>query len=152
MGDYFRSAMGIAVSIIPLVVVSSKPVITYLFSAMIIVFLAFGLRTILRHLTRIEVWDEGITVNLPFRKQIGWSDISALKIKYFSTRKNKKNGWLQMTVGGAGQSISVDSKISGFRDILKQRHRSRRRQRVSLDEASTANMEALDQVLREGTV
>ncbi len=143
LGDYFRATLGIGISIVPLVVVTGKPVVTYAFSAMIVVFIGFGLRTVLRHRTEVEVTEEAIAVNLPSRKRIAWSDLGFLRIKYFSTRRNKKNGWLQMTLAGADQRISVDSKIDGFPDILERAKRAAAENGVELDETSVANMEAL---------
>ena len=143
LGDYFRAVLGIGISIVPLVLVTSKPIITYAFIAMIVVFIGFGLRTVMRHKTRIEVDDEAIAVNLPSRRRIVWSDLGFLRLKYFSTRRNRKGGWLQMTMIGAGQRITVDSKIAGFRDLLDRATRAAAENGVELDETSLANMEAI---------
>lgn len=148
IGDYFRAATGLVISIVPLYLIS-RPLVTYLFGAMVVVFFAFGLRTLLRQKTRIEVTEEGIAVNLPSRRQLSWRDLEHLRIKYFSTRRNKLNGWMQLSLVGGGQAIRVDSKVDGFRDILDRATRAAAANGVALDEVTAANMAALDRLGEE---
>ncbi len=146
LGDYSRAAMGIAISIVPVVIIEGKPIITFLFGAMIVVFVFFGLRTVRRHMTRIEVSDEGIAVNQPSRKGFAWNELDHLRVKFFSTHRKKKTGWFQVTLGGAGHRISIDSKLTGFRDLVDRATRVAATNGIELDETSAANLEAMDHV------
>ena len=146
LGDYFRAAMGIAISIVPLVIIDGKPIITVVFGVMIVVFAYFGLRTLRRHQTRIEVSDAGIAVNLPKRKGFAWDELDHLRVKFFSTHRKKKTGWFQVTLGGAGHRISVDSKLTGFRELVDRATQVAAANGVELDETSAANLEAMDHV------
>lgn len=146
LGDYSRAAMGIAISIVPVVIIEGKPIVTFLFGVMIVVFVFFGLRTVRRHMTRIEVSDEGIAVHQPSRKGFAWDELDHLRVKFFSTHRKKKTGWFQVTLGGAGHRISIDSKITGFRDLVDRAARVAAANGVELDETSAANLEAMDHV------
>lgn len=143
IGDYSRSVGGLAVSAIPFAVAPSTPLVTYLFGGMIAVFLVYALRTAARHFTRVEIGDEGIAANLPTARWIAWRDLELLRLRYYSSKRDRSRGWFQMVLAGAGQRIVIDSPITDFHSIVARSAAAASRNGVSLDEASAANVAAL---------
>ncbi|MDX9860057.1 MAG: hypothetical protein RBS99_03985 [Rhodospirillales bacterium] len=143
IGDYSRSAGGLAVSVIPLVVAPSTPLVTYLFSGMIAVFLVYALRTAIRHFTRIELSDEGIGATLPTARRIDWTDLEILRLRYYSSKRDRSRGWFQMVLAGAGRRIVIDSPITDFHSIVARAAAAANRNGMQLDDATSANVAAL---------
>lgn len=147
IGDYLRAGIGIGIGAVPLVFVSSKPLMNYILIAVICIFVAYGLRTVIKHLTRIEIDDEKIVVTLPFRRKIAWRDLSSLRLKYYSTKRSWLGGWLQMALRGEGQTIAIESTVSGFQEIVTRATSAAGANGVPLDDASAANLASMDKVL-----
>ncbi len=143
IGDYSRSAAGLAVSVVPFAVAPSRPLVTYLFGTMIAVFAVYALRTAARHFTRVEVDDDAISANLPSYRKIAWTTIEGLSLRFFPAKKDRSRGWFQMIVVGAGQRLSVDSTITDFHGIVAVAAAAAERNGIALDEATAANIAAL---------
>lgn len=143
IGDYARSAGGLAISMVPFAVAPSRPLVTYLFSAMIIAFAAYGVRTAMRHFTRIEIGDQGIGVNLPTPRGIAWTEVDTVRLRFFSTKRDRSRGWFQLVVGGAGRRIALDSSISDFHRVVARTAAAAEANGLSLDGATADNIAAL---------
>jgi len=150
IGDYSRSIGGLAVSVVPFVMAPSRPLVTYLFGAMITVFAIYALRTAARHFTRVEVDDEAISANLPSYRKIAWTALEGLTLRFFSAKKDRSRGWFQMTIVGAGQRIVVDSTITDFHGIIATVAAAATRNGIALDEATAANVAALTSASQPG--
>ncbi|MBC8158020.1 MAG: hypothetical protein H8E94_01670 [Alphaproteobacteria bacterium] len=140
LGDYIRAALGIAVSTVPLFVITARPLITYLFWVLITIFTVYGLRTLARHYTRIETSNDGIAETGIIRRKITWAELSKLRLKYFSTRRDKSNGWMQLEMTGNGSRIAITSTISDFSDILAMATEAAHANGIELDKASLTNI------------
>lgn len=117
-GDYIRGGIGVVVSGSLLVMAREIGVFHYILMGGVVLFGGFALRTWLRHQTSYELSEEGIWANGPLSKALRWSEITDIRLKYFSTRRDRREGWYQLTVRGAAGKISVDSDLEGFDAIL----------------------------------
>ena len=118
-GDYIRSGIGVVVCGALLVATQSFTIFHYLIVAGLLLFGGFAFRTWQRHQTEYELSDDGIWANGPFGKALRWSEIADIRLKYFSTRKDRKEGWFQLTIKSSAGKISVDSDLEGFDSILR---------------------------------
>jgi len=145
LGDYLRAGAGIVIAIIPLVFIPPQPMVVAIFSIAICIFVVYGVRTALRHRSRIEVDDEKIAVNAAKRKEIPWRDLNGLRLKYFSTRSkwSVSKGWFQLVLEGGGETIAVESSIDGFIEIAERAGQAAGQNGITLDDASAANMAAM---------
>jgi hypothetical protein len=145
IGDYLRAGAGIVIAIIPLVFVPPKPLVVAIFSIAICIFIGYGIRTVLRHRSRIEVDEEKIAVNAAKRREIPWCDLNGLRLKYFTTRSkwSMTKGWFQLVLQGGGQTIAVESSLEGFAEIAERAGHAAGQNGIALDEASAANMASL---------
>ncbi|MCG8509448.1 MAG: hypothetical protein MI741_09490 [Rhodospirillales bacterium] len=150
LGDYLRAAAGIAISIVPVAMVESANWVTYLFAALICLFVFYGGRTLMRHRTTILVSEDGIATNLPLRQGIAWKELSGIRLRFFATKRDRTKGWMQLTLKGPGCRISVDSTITGFRGIVTRATAAAGDNGISLDEKSVINMASLEGKFEEG--
>lgn len=142
-GDYVRAGLGLAATLGPLLFVPASPVMMWLLGGLAALFLAFGARTALRQLTVVRVDDAGITAIGPVGAAIAWGDLGRLALAYYSTRRDRTRGWMQLTLKGTGRGVRVDSTIDGFREIVAAAVRAAERNGVALSPATTGNLTAL---------
>lgn len=141
--DYLRSVLGLCVCAVPFVMGIDRPLITAIFAVLICLFLGYGARTGIRHFTRFEVDDEGIAVNLPMRRAFAWKDVDFLRLRYYSLRRDRKRGWLQVVIGAGGTHIAMESTVAGFRDVVDRAAAAVGRNGVALDDATANNLASL---------
>ncbi|HJQ55313.1 MAG TPA: hypothetical protein VJ890_00315 [Vineibacter sp.] len=148
--DYGRAAVGVAVCVMPMLLVAANN-FTYALAALGVLFLLFGIRTAMRHATQVVVDEEGITAQGPMGGHIAWSELRRLKLAYYATRRDRKGGWMQLTLAGAGRTLRLDSSLDGFDDIARQAARAGVRNQLEVSDATRANFAALDIALPSQT-
>jgi hypothetical protein len=107
------------------------------------VFAALGLRAALLLFTRFEVDVTGIAAIGPLNRSVSWRDLRMVKLAYYSTRRDRSNGWLQLTLVGDGRRVSVDSRLDGFRRLAVIAAEAACARNLRLDSATRGNFEAL---------
>lgn len=148
-GDYARASAGFAATMGPLLFVPASPVMMWVLGGLAALFLAFGARTALRQMTVVRVDDAGITAIGPLGASIAWDDLGRLALAYYSTRRDRTRGWMQLNVKGRGRSVRVDSSIDGFREIAAAAARVAERRGVALSPATIGNLAALGIAVRQ---
>jgi hypothetical protein len=141
--DYARAAVGVGVCVLPLLFVASNAV-TLILAALGALFLLFGARTALRHATEIVADDAGIAAQGPFGCRIAWDRLERLKLAYYATRRDRKGGWMHMTLAGGGCTLRLDSSLDGFGDIARLAARAGVANAIEISDATRANFAALD--------
>jgi hypothetical protein len=141
--DYMRAGSGLAVTVVPLLFTSPSSVMVYVLAGLAALFLAFGVRVVLKQLTRIEVTPAGVGAFGPLGGNIAWEDLRNVSIRYFSTRRDRSQGWMQLTIVGQQGRIRADSSISGFSDLARTALRQADRLGVAVSEGTRANAAAL---------
>ena len=121
-GDYFRTSIGLFLTAGPLIMLDVVDVLKVILFLLLIDFLIFGFRTIIRQATTVMLCDKGIRTEGRFASQkfILWHEMRYLKLKYFSTRRDQEAGWMQLRLGGNSGQLSLDSAIDGFDKIVAQ--------------------------------
>ncbi|MFQ5955359.1 MAG: hypothetical protein ACE5JZ_09885 [Kiloniellales bacterium] len=146
-GDYARAGAGMTVALGPLLFVTPGPVMIGLLGGLAALFLVFGLRTWRRHMTLVEVTEQGITTEaspLPApRVSIPWRRLSGLKLRYYSTQRNRAQGWLQMGLSARDRTLWLDSGLDGFETVARRAAGAALANRVSLGPTTVSNLDAL---------
>jgi hypothetical protein len=150
-GDYARAGAGLVATMGPLLFVPASPVMIWLLGGLAALFLAFGARTALRQITVVRLDDAGITAIGPMGATIAWDDLGRLALAYYSTRRDRSRGWMQLSVKGRGRGVRVDSTIDGFRDIAAAAAREAERKGLSLTPATIGNLAALGIEMHQAT-
>ena len=143
LADYGRAVAGMALTLGPLAVFNVVPVMVYILGALGALFLVFGLRTVLRHLTRVEVSSEEIRVEGPAGGAIRWRRLDAMSLRYYATRRDKTGGWMQLKIKGEGRAVTLDSTLVGFDDIVRRALRAAEDNGVELESRTLANLPGL---------
>ena len=142
-GDYGRAALGIALTWGPLAVVEPAVAVGYALGGLGALFAAFGLRTALRHASRIELSPEGIAIAGPLATRLPWDRITGLSLRYYSTQRDRRGGWMQLRLRRRGRALVVDSTIEGFVAIVRAAAEAAARNGVELGAATRTNLSAL---------
>jgi hypothetical protein len=148
VGDYLRAGAGLACTLVPLLAAGGQPVATVIFGGLAALFAVFAARTMIRQTTRIVLTDAGLerlaisTFGLG-RVTVRWERIADVKLRYFSTRRDRERGWMQLAVQSRDGRITVDSTLEGFDAIARRAAEAAAANGVALSGATIDNLAAL---------
>ena len=144
IGDYVRSAVGLAVGIGVLASMPSSVTIIIIFGALTALFLAFGFRTAKRQVLRVAVTDEEIRGAGFGTRALPWGRLDQLTLRYYGSRRERSRessgGFMQLTLKAAGATMTLESSLDGFEYIAWRATKAARENGVSLDSASAGNL------------
>ena len=143
LGDYARSSLGVLLSFAPLMVFSPNGLITVTLLLVGGLCAFFLLRTAERHRTIVSVDDDRIMVTGLMAKNMAWDEVKKLELSYYSVKRDRSGGWMQLTLKSESASVKVDSRLEGFLDIVKRAARVAREQNVKVNHVTRANLAAL---------
>lgn len=141
--DYFRSVAGLALTVGPL---AFLPVLTFVgwsLALAAIVFGVYALNTLVRHLSIIVLDEDGLSVRGPLGHRLAWADLSGMQLRYFSTRRDREKGWMQLNLKGTGRKLRIESTLAGFEDIVRRAAVAAAVAGLDLEAATLGNLEAL---------
>jgi len=141
--DYAGSAAGLIISSGLLGIAQPAAPVAWVLAAMDALFLVYFVRTACRQWTCIELDQAGIRASGPLGATIRWEDLRSLRLDYYSTRRDREGGWMQLRLEGAHGRIRIDSEVDGFAEIALGAAREAARRGLALDAASAANLEVL---------
>jgi len=144
LGDYLRSAAGLFVGLGVLLSVPPGPVVLTLFGAVALLFAVFGLRTLHRQFLRVAVTESEIACRGARLQVLPWSDLEDVRLRYFGSRRSKwrllGSGFMQLTLKGAGASMTFESSIEDFDWLAGRAAQALHAQGRRLDAASASNL------------
>jgi HAMP domain-containing protein len=142
--DYLRAAFGLALTAGPLLLLELATVVAALLAVLGVLFAWFAMRTVLRHLSRVELSGNAIALCGPIARRLAWDDLERLKLAYYAPRRSRDDGWMQLTLQGShGRPIQLDSTLAGFDQVLCRASRAASATALSMDAATHANLAAL---------
>jgi hypothetical protein len=126
IGDYLRSGLGIVLTLPPALAVPLGSVAQYVLAALVVLFATFGARTLIRQSSTVAIEPGGVTVSALRRTRLEWARLRSVKLNYYSTRGDRGEGWMQLTLKGTGGpdggTIRVDSSLDGFVEVARAGH------------------------------
>lgn len=143
VGDYIRAGIGFLLTAGPLLWVKPLSVMVYILGCLAILFAIFGIRTYLRQASRLELAAEGARFIGPFGLVIPWAELRQVEMRYFSTQRGRRDGWMQLKLKGAGKPIRVDSSISEFSEVAQTVAHQAVSRELRLDEHTQVNLRSL---------
>jgi hypothetical protein len=150
--DYFRAGAGACVSLLPLALVDVAPAMGWALAVVAGLFVGFGGRTLLRQMSSIEMDEQALTVTgplPPMSATLPWEKLNMVDLRYFSTRRDRSGGWMQLKLRGGGRTIRIDSTLDGFADVARRAGAAANHGNVSVSRVSRANFAALDVALKD---
>jgi hypothetical protein len=143
VGDYLRAAAGLVPTGVLFATVPIGAVAATVLGGFAAIFAIFGLRTVLRHGTSIEMTDTGLRADGVSRRSIAWDELDRMKLAYYSTRRDRRAGWMQLELGAGGTRLHLDSRIAGFDRVVCRAAEAAADRGLALNEATVGNLEAL---------
>ncbi len=151
-GDYLRAAVGLAPVTVIFATVSLGPVPAVILGGFAAIFGAFGIRTALRHGTILEVSENGLRAVGLRQATIPWAALDRMKLAYYSTRRDRKAGWMQLQLGAGPARLTLDSRLDGFEQLVRHAAIAAAACGLELSDATAANLQALNIRVPEGAV
>ncbi len=143
LGDYLRSAAGLVPTAAILAIAPLGAVATGIVGGFAALFLVFGIRTALRHVSRVEVTQSGISTLGPLAATIRWTELDRIRLAYYSTRRDRRDGWMQLELRSGRSVIRLDGRIDGFAGLVERSAMAAAARRLVPSPATAANLEAL---------
>ncbi len=79
-------------------------------------------------------------------RRICWTELTELRLRYFSTRRDHSNGWFELKLSDGQRSITVEDSLEGFETILAAAQRAADRNQLTLNDATKANLSRIGEV------
>ena len=143
IADYIRALVGMIITLGPLAFLNVGSVMVYILAGLGALFIFYGFRTILRHLTHVELSAGGIRIAGPMGRAIRWRDLDDMSLRYYTTRRDKSDGWMLLKLKGKGSIVALDSTLDGFDDIVVSALEAARDNGVVLKDSTLANLPAM---------
>jgi hypothetical protein len=143
LGDYLRAAAGLVPTLLILATVSVGSVAAIVLAGFGAIFGAFAIRTALRHGTSLEVSDTELRATGLRPAVIPWRELDRMRLAYYSTRRDRKSGWMQLELGAGRARLSVDSRLEGFDRLVRHAAIAAAERNLELSEATASNLQAL---------
>ena len=143
LADFARSAAGLFFTIGPALFLNPIPVLFWIFLAAGMLFLAFGVKTAQKWVTKVVMTEDTLTVTAPFRASVTWKDLNAAKLRFYATRRKSRKGWMQLTLKDGRGRIVLDSALADFDLVAKYAAGWIKRNDIELDIPSRENFLAL---------
>jgi hypothetical protein len=142
--DYIRAGAGTVLCGLPLILIEVNPWLALVLGAGFILFAAFFLRTALRQTTRYVLGPDTLCADGPAGTLVEWNRLDRMKLSYFSTKRDRSGGWMQLSVGSTGsRTLKVDSALEGFYDIVERAAQAAGTGGLPLSVATRANLRSM---------
>jgi len=141
--DYIRAGVGVVLTAGPLVLVRPIPALALVLGVLAALFVLFAARTAIRHATTIQLTNAGIRALGPLGGAIGWADLTRVDLRYYSTRRDRDKGWMQLRLRGGRRALRLDSSVDGFEMIAARAAGEARARSVGLDHSTRENLAAI---------
>ena len=145
--DYAGGGVGAALTLGLLAFAQPAAPVAWVLASAGALFLVYFARTVCRQLTHIELDEVGIRVSAPvglLSAAIRWEELRSLQLDYYSTRRDREGGWMQLKLSDARDTLRIDSELDGFEDLVRAAARAAARQDLALDGATLDNLRMLD--------
>jgi hypothetical protein len=142
--DLARSGIGLFLSGTPLLIVDDRlHVVTAILLCLVVVFVVGTVRALLRARTRVE-WDNSGIQTRDFRtRHLQWGDIRSVKLAYYSTRRDRSDGWMHLNIANGTTTLRFDSNLDSFKTLVDLAASAATRNDVSLDAATQYNLSSI---------
>ena len=142
--DYLRAAAGVVLCGAPLLLLDVNRWLAVILAAGFVLFALFLVRTALRHQTRYVLGPDTLCADGPAGTLVEWARLDRLKLSYFSTKRDRTGGWMQLSIGSTGgRQVKVDSSLDGFHDIVERAAHAAETGGVNLSESTRANLRSM---------
>jgi len=142
IGDYARSAFGFTLTLAPMTQLPPSLVAFMILLPLNLLFVWLGWNTLRRQRTRVISDGEGVRLE-PAGAAVVWRGLESIDLSYFSTRADRRHGWMQLTLRSGHKKVQMDSRLTEFSAIVGQANTAALNRGLSFDAATRSNLEAM---------
>jgi hypothetical protein len=147
-GDYLRAALGFVFCGGAVWLGEFRGFLAWMFGGCALVFALFGARTALRSVAIYELTESGLKRSnaLGWRwseRRIAWGSLAALKLRFFSTRRDRASGWMELSLSDGGATLRLDSHLEGFESIVRAATKAAAARRLAISDTTRSNLASL---------
>ena len=146
--DYLRAGVGLVICLGLLLFAAPQSVIFALLAGLGLLLTWLGAATLRRQQIEITLDEAGVTCTgrwgLGKRLVMPWAEVRLVTLRYYSTRRDRSQGWLRLTIKGIGGTLRVDSELIGFTRLAGQALAAAESNGTVLDEATRMNAARLN--------
>ena len=147
LGDYLRAGFGLILVAAVAGQLSSSSVSYYVCLIIGVLCSCLLLQTYYRQRTEIDLDDDGVHRS-PFKRTVLWENLNVCKLSYFSTRRDHRQGWMQLVIGSGDNVIKVDSRLERFDELARRAEFAARSRGVTMSRTTVVNFQALQEPSR----
>ena len=141
--DYLRGMAGLGIAILIISTIGTDTPIFWVIVGLAALFLVWLVNTAIRHTSRIR-FDEAGLMTMPWpRRDIAWSALTKMELRYYSTRRKRKDGWMTLTLRSNTQRIEIESTLPHFAAIVARAAHAAKEARIPLDQVTVDNLSAI---------
>ena len=141
--DYLRGILGFGISVVIMQSIGLETPIFWVILGLAVLFLVWLANTALRHASRIRFDEEGLNSAPWPKKSITWSGLEEMALRYYSTRRKRKDGWMTLTLKSGKEKIDIESTLPHFADIVARAAYAAKQANLQLDQITIDNMDAI---------
>jgi hypothetical protein len=141
--DYLRGILGLGISVVIMQSIGLDTPIFWVILGLAVLFLVWLVNTALRHVSRIRFDEEGLQCMPWPKKNIAWSGLEEMGLRYYSTRRKRKDGWMTLSLKSGKDKIDIESTLPHFADIVARAAYAAKQANLQLDRATLDNMDAI---------
>lgn len=143
LADYGRAGLGFALTGGPVLALDPAPIFAWSLGFLAAIFAAFALRTAVRQMTRYELSEAALVAAGPWVRRLPWDQLEQVRLRYFSTKRDRKEGWMQLDLKGGGTRLRIDSTLDDFHLIAHRAVEAATARGVPLADATRGNLVGL---------
>lgn len=143
VGDYLRAAAGLVPAAALLFSVPVASIGGMVLTAFALIFGLFALRTAACHHSSIELDASALRLSGLRCRTIAWDALDRMKLSYYSTRRDRRAGWMQLELRAGAATVRLDSRIDGFEAVVRRAAAAASARALELNPATAANLQAL---------
>ncbi len=152
--DYLRSVGGLVICLGLLLFAAPQSVIFVLLAGLSLLLAWLGAATLWRQQIEIELDASGVVRfgrwGLGRRLVIPWPEVRGVTLRYYSTRRDRSEGWLQVAIEGHRGTLRADSDLAGFSHLVAQAIAAAGQAGIALNPATLQNATRLSADMRPG--
>ena len=138
-----RAGLGLAVGLGGAVLAAPVPWLSLLFAGLAGAFGIYLARAVARGRRGFVMTEEALTqTGRGAVRAVRWDGLRALRCRYYATRKDHVDGWMELSLTGASGKVTLDSDLPGFTVILARAAQAARDLGLDLDRSTHANLSA----------
>ena len=148
--DYSRALTGVVLCGAPLLLVDVNRWLGLCLGVGLILFALYGVRTAMRQKTRYTLEADKLCAEGVSRSVVEWARLDRLKLNYYSTKRDRSDGWMQLSAGSVGgRLVKIDSSLDGFHDIVERAAHAAEAADVEMSDSTRVNLRSMGIMVAE---